>query len=114
MLFRSERYSPRAKAGTAQDHQIPYITAAFGDFVFTDQPGKEAKVFPYTPGDSPIIDDTSVPPPPDFIVPAFGAPYFTFLGPWRSLIWRNVYTPFTYAEDGSIFIHMPRNVAGYD
>jgi mono/diheme cytochrome c family protein len=121
--FSLERYSPRAKAGKGQDHRIPYITAAFGDFVFTDGyvVTKDAKVLEYDPADAPIIDATASPPPPDFIYPFFSPtspyyrpPYFTFLGPWRSLIWRNVYTPFTYAEEGTIFIHMPRNVAGYD
>lgn len=45
-------------------------------------------------------------------------------GPMKSLIWRNVYTPFTYADtrvddwqtvpENAIFIHMPRNVPGFD
>ncbi len=119
--FSLERYSPRAKAGKGQDHQIPYITASFGDFVFPDAPDKDAKILQYDPAEAPIIDAASSPPPPDFIFPFFSdtspyyrPPYFTFLGPWRSLIWRNVYTPFTYAEDGTIYIHMPRHVAGYD
>ncbi len=34
--------------------------------------------------------------------------------PWRSLIYRNVDTPFTYAEAYAIFPHMPMNTAGYD
>jgi hypothetical protein len=120
--FSLERYSPRAKAGKSQSHKIPYITAAFGDFELGldsatgSATSEDEKKLVYEPGESPIIDDTSSPPPPDFIVSYLGLKdsYFTFLGPWRSLIWRNVYTPFTYAEDGTIFIHMPRNVAGYD
>lgn len=34
--------------------------------------------------------------------------------PWRSLIYRNVDTPFTYADDGAIFPHMPLNSPGFD
>jgi mono/diheme cytochrome c family protein len=116
--FSLEHYSPRAKAGKAQDHQIPYITAAFGDFSFgadaSSEHAEDDKKLEYTPDDSPIVDAAAVPPPPDFIVPPLGQPYFTFLGPWRSLIWRNVYTPFTYAEDGTIYVRMPRHAAGYD
>ena len=34
--------------------------------------------------------------------------------PWRSLIYRNVDTPGIYAEDFTVFPHMPRNSAGFD
>ncbi len=34
--------------------------------------------------------------------------------PWRSLIYRNVDTPFTYADDEAIFPHMPLNTPGFD
>ena len=34
--------------------------------------------------------------------------------PWRSLLYRNVDTPFIYTEDFTIFPHMPRNSAGFD
>jgi len=34
--------------------------------------------------------------------------------PWRSLIYRNTQTPFTYAHDEAIHPHMPLNVPGYD
>ena len=34
--------------------------------------------------------------------------------PWRSLIYRNVDTPFDYVEDNTIFPHMPMNTPGYD
>jgi hypothetical protein len=91
---------------------LPYITSGFGD---VDIEGSSAssqvwKVGTYSsdiPGTEPVVD-------PDDNPPDWFAGNFTFLGPWRSLIWRNVYTPFTYEEDGTIFVHMPRNVAGYD
>jgi mono/diheme cytochrome c family protein len=34
--------------------------------------------------------------------------------PWRSLIYRNVDTPFSYEDDSTIFPHMPRDTPGYD
>jgi len=34
--------------------------------------------------------------------------------PWRSLIYRNVDTPFPYAADLALLPHMPMNVPGYD
>ncbi|MDX2054742.1 MAG: hypothetical protein SFV15_20235 [Polyangiaceae bacterium] len=34
--------------------------------------------------------------------------------PWRSLIYRNVDTPFTYAEGKAIFTHMPLHTSGFD
>jgi hypothetical protein len=35
--------------------------------------------------------------------------------PWRSVIYRNVDTPFTYtSRDQGLFPHMPMNTAGYD
>ncbi|HEX3678457.1 MAG TPA: hypothetical protein VHU90_01915, partial [Galbitalea sp.] len=36
------------------------------------------------------------------------------LAPWRSFIYRNADTPFTYGDDYAIFNHMPLNTAGYD
>lgn len=35
-------------------------------------------------------------------------------GVWGSLIWRNVFTPMTYPDTNTLFIHMPRNVPGFD
>lgn len=34
--------------------------------------------------------------------------------PWRSLLYRNVDTPFTYADDFVVFPHMPMHSAGFD
>lgn len=102
--FPLERFSPRAKFGPAQDVRYPYITPAFGNF-----PGGEAKSFQWSVAGQPVIDPLE-----------YRADYepndgiFTHLGPWRSLIWRNVYTPFTYSEGATIFIHMPRNVPDFD
>lgn len=128
--FPLEKYSPRAKFGPNQNVRFPYITPAFGN-----HPGgleqTTAKEFPFTI--APVVDvhtgENSAGFPiwinegaPDVFYNRFNTgpdgfplpPVFSYLGPWRSLIWRNVYTPFTYSEDGAIFIHMPRNVPGFD
>jgi hypothetical protein len=133
--FPLEKYSSRAKFGPNQQVRFPYITPAFGN-----HPGgasvTSGKAYDFATNSlSPVTDvnrglnvagheiwvkegtasDVAY---NRFVVdPLTGEPFqpvFTFLGPWRSLIWRNVYTPFTYSEDSAIFIHMPRNVPGFD
>jgi mono/diheme cytochrome c family protein len=37
-----------------------------------------------------------------------------FEAPWRSLIYRNVQTTFTYSDDLTLYPHMPMNTAGFD
>ena len=44
---------------------------------------------------------------------ATGAPVW-ILAPWRSLVYRNVETPFDYFEDFLPFPHMPMHSPGYD
>jgi mono/diheme cytochrome c family protein len=106
--FPLEKFSPRAKVGKAQKIRLPYITAAFGDATIDGDGLQHYKSVTPNP---PFITDWQGGEAPDYN-PRTGE--ITFLGPWRSLIWRNVYTPFTYEEDGTIFIHMPRNAAGFD
>lgn len=119
--FSLERYSPRAKAGRAQSARMPYITPAFGDHnliklgASTSEDGQANKEFQWDPTNPPINDPDER--PVDYELRRINDNedyWFSLLGPWRSLIWRNVYTPFTYNEDYTIFIHMPRNVPGYD
>lgn len=117
--FPLEKFSPRAKAGVSQSHRLPYITAAFGDVMLDPSdlpPGgtqdtKQLQLFPPPTVDGDPRTTQYNPDEPDYDA---STNTFTFLGPWRSLIWRNTYTPFTYSEDGTIFIHMPRNAVGYD
>ncbi|MCG5052041.1 MAG: hypothetical protein KA712_03685 [Myxococcales bacterium] len=126
--FPLEKYSPRAKVGPLQTLRHPYITPAIGDFELTDGfTGSETEkpntktlreltsreLFPtldYLPPVGPRSNNPGQ--NLDELDPVEGI--FKFYGPWRSLIWRNVYTPFTYEEDNTLFIHMPRNVPGYD
>jgi mono/diheme cytochrome c family protein len=132
--FSLERYSPRAKAAQGQSVRFPYITPIFGDHKLQGQDlaGNEglnaltgetqfSKEYVISTEEGPTTDWDERPRPPEFLEyvkfennVTVQSHVFQFPGPWRSLIWRNVYTPFTYVEDSTIFIHMPRNVAGYD
>jgi mono/diheme cytochrome c family protein len=86
--FPLERYSPRINRQQGAV-QMPYITPSLRDIVhdvdgWTEKTGAKG-------GNAPFID-----------------------APWRSLIYRNVDTPFTYADDSAIFPHMPLNTPGFD
>jgi mono/diheme cytochrome c family protein len=105
--FSLERFSPRARAGKSQAVRFPYITPAFGDHDLGIA-GEDTKLVQLPPTEPPIVDAG------ESALEWDQEGVFTFLAPWRSLIWRNVYTPFTYEEDGTIFIHMPRNAPGHD
>lgn len=130
--FPLEKYSPRAKLGKAQRLRFPYITPALGDFTLDDTAGGDSvpserlkqmlpigpEVYPTNDWLPPIgaADDPAAYNDHRQFVEEFDPikATFHFVGPWRSLIWRNVATPFTYEEDNTIFIHMPRNVPGFD
>lgn len=91
--FPLERYSPRISRGS-ESQQIAYITPSLRDvwpLKWVEQP--------WTPK-STFDDVLSV------------ASYFD--APWRSLIYRNVQTPFTYADDFTLYPHMPMNTASFD
>ncbi len=125
--FPLEKYSPRAKVGPRQDLRFPYITPAFGDYVKGDGGTTDSARLK-----GHFVESNDKSPTNDWLpFTTFGGAnfnhpdqnvnefdpsrgFFTFVAPWRSLIWRNVYTPFTYEEDNTIFIHMPRNVPGFD
>jgi mono/diheme cytochrome c family protein len=89
--FPLDRFSPRItrQLGAVQ---MPYITPSLRDLVSTPDNWKEKRYKAQgTAGDVRFID-----------------------APWRSLIYRNVDTPFTYGDDLAIFPHMPLNTPGFD
>jgi mono/diheme cytochrome c family protein len=102
--FPLERYSPRVKRGEKSDIEVPYITPSL-----YDRPGGSNAVqtdplaLSYRSKCIPRISVDGEDPPADCVK-----------APWRSLIYRNVDTPFTTADDFAIFPHMPRHVAGFD
>lgn len=86
--FPLERYSPRIDRQHG-NLKIAYITPSLRDV--------------YSP--SPLFT-------PKQIGTGENAPYID--APWRSLIYRNVDTPFTYADDEAIYPHMPLDSPGFD
>lgn len=91
--FPLERYSPRIKRGLNGALNVPYITPHLYDKTAPDEAPKVVGV------PDPVTGElTNVP------IPA----------PWRSLIYRNTDTPFTYTDDSAIYPHMPLNMPGYD
>jgi mono/diheme cytochrome c family protein len=109
--FPLEKVSPRITRGLNGDVHIPYITPSL-----LDNPS-----YPGPPIDDPFRGDE--PPPgqsgslwkPKWLAGDIGLfdPAFVY-APWRSLIYRNVDTPFVYADDFAIYPHMPMNTPGYD
>jgi mono/diheme cytochrome c family protein len=106
--FSLDKVSPVRKRGLLQDTDIPYITPSLYDIPVGGPVGKffcpeeEAGSCTYN-----YDPDPSKPPVP---VPKFE----WVLAPWRSLIYRNVDTPYDYFDDYALFPHMPLNSPGYD
>jgi mono/diheme cytochrome c family protein len=96
--FPLETTSPRIFRGVNGSTPIPYITPSLMDLPVTSSDEIAAQFY------QPKSQDESAPNQPDWIVAA----------PWRSLIYRNVDTPFTYSDDLALFPHMPMNTPGYD
>ncbi|HEX7481776.1 MAG TPA: hypothetical protein VF331_28475, partial [Polyangiales bacterium] len=97
--FTLGRFSPRIRRGASQDQPLPYITPSVLDRIPTDTSSYDKKV---------VITPT---------VDGDGNPYDredTIFAPWRSLLYRTVDAPFSYAEDSAIYPRMPMHTAGYD
>ena len=103
--FPLDRVSPRLHRGLSAEFDIPYITASIddADYGATPVPGTDDKGYTPKSYQLPNVGGDSQQSPP---VPV--------AAPWRSLIYRNVDTPFTYTEANTIFPHMPLNTPGYD
>ncbi|NJK89426.1 MAG: hypothetical protein HC923_08465, partial [Myxococcales bacterium] len=100
--FPLERYSPRIFRGPlGQPVPIAYITPALKDRT-TDDPAWVSKrtVLDQSSAQQCSSGDTSR----EVYLPA----------PWRSLIYRNVATPYTYADDNAIYPRMPFHMPGHD
>lgn len=101
--FPLELFSPRIGRGW-DGGQIAYITPSMRDIV------PEADSFGVT-----TLNTTYT---PKFLAPdtmGTAPPMTTFMNaPWRSLIYRNTQTPFTYEDAYTLYPHMPFNTAGHD
>ena len=91
--FPLERYSPRITRGF-DNSQIAYITPSLRDLM--PPAGTDNYMNKYE------AQDLNVP----------GIPFMD--APWRSLIYRNTQTPFTYGEALTLYPHMPFDTAGHD
>ncbi len=94
--FPLEKYSPRIFRGQSGAVQIPYVTPSLVDQPRFDASGNFVV--------SQFLQNGQTNPPLGEVVYA----------PWRSLIYRNVDTAFSYTDDEALFPHMPRNTPGYD
>ena len=94
--FPLERTSPRIFRGLSSEVAIPYITPTIMDVTptATGRPKWDFVQFVESSSERQFA--------------------YAIVAPWRSLIYRNVDTPFTYADDNALFPHMPMHVAGYD
>ena len=137
--FSFEKVSPIRQRGAFQDVPIPYITPSLRDYpvansagirmdtgtvLATVASGGEAT---WTPKYAIEAENVSGEYPlacadPKFRAEPTNRPYCgerthgrTFVAaPWRSLIYRNVDTPFPYFDDFVPFPHMPMNSSGFD
>ena len=106
--FPLDRVSPVRARGLDQDVPVPYLTPSLRDYLdpLQDVPGTQStyKTKYLACGD--VIGTNGW--------CETGAAVDFIDAPWRSLIYRNVDTPFDYVDDDAIFPHMPMNTPGYD
>jgi mono/diheme cytochrome c family protein len=95
--FPLETYSPIRHHGLNQDVPIAYITPSLYD-ISTDE--VTFKAFCPDQDQGACLGTNST---PEWI-----------LAPWRSLIYRNVDTPYDYFDDYTLYPHMPLDTSGYD
>lgn len=124
--FPLDRYSPIRQRGANGNVRMPYITPSLYDYpVAKDYSGNRAdngQLFV-------AVGDGLVTWVPKYLwngnTCKLDTPYTRayctspdadgyILAPWRSLIYRNVDTPFSYIDDFVPFPHMPMNTVGYD
>lgn len=91
--FPLETFSPRTARGSTFDARFYYLSPS----LFERDDGSAVEGGPT----------------PKFFTGQGGRSVFV-VAPWRSLLFRNVHTPFTYGHDGAIHPHMPLNVPGHD
>jgi mono/diheme cytochrome c family protein len=109
--FPLDRMSPLRRRGKNQDVEIPYITPSLRDYPVSRGPVNGLWQPKWTDcsvgGRHPVYGG--------YCDLTFQAGKIKFIAaPWRSLIFRNVDTPYIYAEDFTVFPHMPRHSAGFD
>ena len=109
--FPLDKFSPRIVRGSNGGVTIPYITPSLMDYPVEDD-GTHSFWTPKADAEGLWQTNVNRLAPPSTGLPA--APDSAAFAPWRSLIYRNVDTPFAYGDDFALFPHMPKNVPGYD
>jgi mono/diheme cytochrome c family protein len=113
--FPLDRVSPLRRRGVKQDITIPYLTPSLRDYPAVD-PADAHSVGLYKGG-------LWTPKWMDCLKGIWGMAFCDLFNrddvrfiaaPWRSLVYRNVDTPYIYADDFTVFPHMPRHSAGFD
>lgn len=99
--FPLDRRSPLRHRGLLQDIEIPYITPSLYDL-----PRSDAERKAFCPNAPMALDNQGN--------CFFGGDPVWILAPWRSLMYRNVETPYDYFEDYVPFPHMPLHSPGFD
>jgi mono/diheme cytochrome c family protein len=115
--FPLDRTSPLRRRGANLDVPIPYITPSLREYPVSDSSTDnwvEKWTDCATHGKDVIYRPTPSGPLPYAPVCASSSGVGHYSAPWRSLIYRNVETPFSYADDFVIFPHMPMNSPGFD
>ncbi len=101
--FPLDRVSPLRRRGAKQDVPLPYITPSLRDFPAEPIAGLYVEKFKPCVENDVYCEKNKKAGDKQFIA-----------APWRSLIYRNVDTPYIYADDYAIFPHMPRHSTGFD
>ncbi len=106
--FPLERVSPLRKRGAEQDIPMPYITPSLREY-----PAGARTTHNWTPKWADCSSGS-------WVVCAkrsngLGSGSMVHVdAPWRSLVYRNVDTPFSYADDFVVFPRMPMHAPGFD
>jgi hypothetical protein len=112
--FPLERFSQRNSRSPDGHIRMPYITPSLRDL----PPVDFTTDYPYTPkywrSKETVITRKTVEGGGTVEVMTDVFTDHHMAAPWRSLIFRNTHTPYTYADDFAFFPHMPLNTPGYD
>jgi mono/diheme cytochrome c family protein len=100
-----ERFSPLRKRGFGQDVPMPYITPSLREYPVD----REA-----TDNWTPKWFDCATKPVWKDCLTRGSSRYRHLEAPWRSLLYRNVDTPYTYVDDFVVFPRMPMHGPGFD
>ena len=102
--FPLDRTSPLRRRGINQDVPVPYITPSLREYPVAQHSNDNWVRKWFDCSFTPVWNKCKL----------TGARIVHVEAPWRSLIYRNVDTPFMYADDFVVFPHMPMHVPGFD